>query len=272
MQDKATEELLEERYFKGDTVSDMNHLVPAVKWHRRKFAKAGLVKLYKSEQTFAAWRRSQPARSRLGLPNPRMSSICKAMGVRKKQRRAAGSVWLAKECYLRPGELARCRRRDLRRPVPPAAPDWSLVLHPQELGVTSKTGGLDETVVLDLEIHKPFAPQLEFLASGDPDLPLCDLGQGELAKLFTETAVGEGLEELDPVVYQCRHTWPAGDRAQMLRKPAGIKRRGRWISDASVRRDEKGGGVGEQLNRLAPSVRAAAAVAEKELAQILNRA
>ncbi len=66
-------------------------------------------------------------------------------------------------------------------------------------------------------------------------MPICNLDQAEFAKLFMDVAVAEGCEILDPVAYQLRHTGATADRATKARDQAGVKRRGRWLSDSSLR-------------------------------------
>ena len=56
--------------------------------------------------------------------------------------------------------------------------------------------------------------------------------------------------ELDVVMYMFRHAGASTDFALRLRLLPEIKLRGRWKSDASLRRYEKGGRLADQLQRL----------------------
>ena len=63
--------------------------------------------------------------------------------------------------YLRPGEVSRLRCRDLVPPVRNAkktARTWSVVLHPVELEVASKTAEFDETVTFD-DLETQYIPE-----------------------------------------------------------------------------------------------------------------
>jgi hypothetical protein len=56
-------------------------------------------------------------------------------------------------------------------------------------------------------------------------------------------------------MYMFRHAGASTDFALKLRPLAEIKLRGRWKSDASLRRYEKGGRLADQLQRLPPRLR-----------------
>ena len=61
--------------------------------------------------------------------------------------------------YLRPGEFETLRVGDIMRPVKKGGPIyqfWSILLHPQEEGLPSKTQQWDEALTLDLAYHSYF--------------------------------------------------------------------------------------------------------------------
>ena len=113
----------------------------------------------------------------------------------------------------------------------------------------SKTGEFDESLLLDRE---PFLFLGECLrrqgAGRRPDQSLFDLDQPTFSGLFRKAGQELGLVDIHP--YQLRHTGASVEFASQSRSLAEIKRRGRWKSDTSVRRYEKGGRLSDQLRKL----------------------
>ena len=135
-----------------------------------------------------------------------------------------------------------------------------------------KTGGLDETILMDLPRHAGFVPTMELLRSGDPDAPLLDQSQEDFAREFSEIGKEVGVDILGPVAYHFRHSGASNDHATKARTQSETKERGRWIADASVRRYNKGVRLADQLSRLSQAVRDAAVAAERGWAKTLNAA
>ena len=155
--------------------------------------------------------------------------------------------------YLRPGEVVALRWRQLIPPEPAAGNDFAaLLLHPFEAGKSSKTGGYDDTVPLDLVEQQHLAnTPLALKKLRHPDELIINLSLNELSKLFRTPALRLKLEPLGPpVLYQLRHSGPSHDLAQRRRTLVEVKKRGRWRADTSVSRYAKGGRLGEQLQRL----------------------
>ena len=73
-----------------------------------------------------------------------------------------------------------------------------------------------------------------------------------------------------PVLYQIRHAGASNDFSGGLRSLSEIKRRGRWKTDASVRRYEKGGRVTEQLLALRPGVQRHAIACLVQIPDVLS--
>ena len=72
-----------------------------------------------------------------------------------------------------------------------------------------------------------------------------------------------------PSLYKLRHGGPSHDIAAVLRSLATVKKRGRWGTDASVRRYEKGARLAEQMDKLTPEVRDRALTAWDQLDGLL---
>ena len=70
--------------------------------------------------------------------------------------------------YLRPSEALRVRKMDVVKPVKGGGVGysmWTVILHPLEAGIPSKTQEFDESLQLDLGYHKNVGPLLHKMAS-----------------------------------------------------------------------------------------------------------
>ena len=70
-------------------------------------------------------------------------------------------------------------------------------------------------------------------------------------------------------LYQARHSGASSDSAGGRRTLKKVKRRGRWRSDASLRRYEKAERLTDQLRRLDPQQQSAALAAWDALPRLL---
>jgi len=172
--------------------------------------------------------------------------------------------------YLRPGELVCLRVRSLVPPLLAAGAGhrhWTLIMHEQEdeFSKSSKTGVFDESLILDLDKYHFLAPALaKLVADRALAAPLIDLPPGRLSHVLASIGSWLGMSP-SSLLYQLRHSGPSIDFADQSRDLMGIKRRGRWRSDSSLRRYEKGAQITKQLRALPASVqsfvvRAAAAL------------
>ena len=124
---------------------------------------------------------------------------------------AAIMMFLAHHCYLRPGELFRCKWRYLTRNASPSTQRMALTLHPAELQKPSKTGEFDETVVIDLPWLINVLDRVR--KSRDGDSPLVPVAPRAMAALFDEALVVLGIPEVlgRETMYVLRHSGPSAD-------------------------------------------------------------
>ena len=132
-------------------------------------------------------------------------------------RRIAELVKLGECLYLRPGELCRLTPKQL---IPPCAavqsPHWSVVLHPWEVGVPSKTGHYNESLPTDGANFSFLAEVVAVWKKTLPaDLPIMPVNMDVYARLFRSAATAAQVSILEPVPYHLRHAGAAGD---LLRK------------------------------------------------------
>ena len=179
--------------------------------------------------------------------------------------------------YLRPGEVSRLRCRDLVPPVKStkkSARTWSVVLHPVELEVASKTSEFDETVTFD-DLETQFIPEavskhMRSRTRGK-DQMLFTSNSIQLKAVMEEAAKAEHLQAIGPPhPYRLRHGGASRDFALQKRRLDEIQRRGRWKSFASVRRYEKGGRLNQMLHELDPGVLDKCIQATHDIEQILR--
>ena len=112
-------------------------------------------------------------------------------------------------------------------------------LNPLSLGKRSKTGELDESVM----IQRPWLARCvaQWAASRRQQEPLFAIDLATMRGHFLQAAAAAGMRGMKPVLYMGRHS----GASLMILEKAGtlveVKQRGRWRSDASIRRYEKSG-------------------------------
>ena len=143
--------------------------------------------------------------------------------------------------YLRPGECDRLVGRNLIRPQPLAGlhyQRWGLNLHPVEHGTAGKTQGFDESVVIDTDLWLgEILEQIKVQVADDQTLWTSSVAQN--IERFHAIASHLGLGPLGPSRYALRHGGASEDLLSGLRSLDAIKKRGRWSTDASLRRYSK---------------------------------
>ncbi|CAK8994560.1 unnamed protein product [Durusdinium trenchii] len=138
--DSCLEEMLNHMFEEGEDLSKANYMLAAV--------------LFRMEEIGPS---QVPSSSALGGGLP--DDIKYAMNHNYLQEALMMAMCFV--LYLRPGEVSRLRCRDLVPPVKStkkSARTWSVVLHPVELEVASKTSEFDETVTFD-DLETQFIPE-----------------------------------------------------------------------------------------------------------------
>ena len=217
------------------------------------------------------WKLLRPSRSRPPLPWIGLLAIIGAAAWRGR-RDIALALLLMFQGYLRPTELTSLRRRQLVSPVPhlgTIGKCWGLVLGDFELGRRNKTGEFDESVRFDWEGFEWIGALLQELKNGDPNGKVWLFDLGVLRREFRAAVALSGTALLDPQLYSLRHGGASHDALSGRRVLRDIKKRGRWRSDASVRRYEKATLAQREAGRLAGDVTEFGKRIEMELEDIL---
>jgi hypothetical protein len=190
-------------------------------------------------RSLQGWNRLLPCGSIDALPEMAVDAIAVEL-CRKRQPMMALAVVLASDAYLRPGEAVALTKSNLIPPQPSLGlhgRHWSLLMHLEDQA-PSKTGVYEDSIILD-------SPHRAWLG-----IHLAKLYRGRLAgeRLFKFTldkwnkAFQAATKELGlprTVLYSLRHAGPTADVLTHRRSLIEVKKRGRWVSDSSVRRYEK---------------------------------
>jgi hypothetical protein len=189
------------------------------------------------------WRRLKPSSSRHPLPWLVAVLIACHMACGPLGAEGAIAVLVMFDAYLRPYELFSLRVCDV---VFPAAQFTcvSLVICPFDKKKPTKTGVFDDSIPLNSVDRRYIAPLLAWWIATQKlkrDDFVFSVSHLELGKEFTRVCALLGLSRWGFVLYSCRHGGPSEDRANRMRSLLEIQKRGRWMSEKSVRRYEQEG-------------------------------
>jgi hypothetical protein len=275
MTDVALVDWVEELFFSGGGVEEAEVALASTLWKFPSLRRSGGVSLPRTRRGIAGWRNIHPPKSRKPLPRPVVALICAELAKAGHLRLAIG-VWAGMEFYLRPGELLGIRMRDFVGPNPllgVGGQQLSLLLHPEEGGVPSKTGQFDSSLLLDLARHQVLSERIQDLLNSRPAE---ELFVGEeytsASRKFAAAAKKANVDVLSPVLYSLRHAGASGDMHDKLRLLDAVKKRGRWAADGSVRRYEKAGLISREFARLSAHTQARARAAEANIGMVLTGA
>jgi hypothetical protein len=184
------------------------------------------------------------------------------------------AIWIGFHGYLRPREISSLRRSQLLPPVSgsgPAAEMWAINLHASELLQASKTGYFDETIVLDDVLSRSALQPFFRLLRGDGGTePLWPFDHNRLVAEYATTMKELQLTALETSLYALRHGGASTDFLLRRRPLAEIKMRGRWTSDASLRRYQKSAVVQQEVAKMGSAATKASKKIETSLAAILD--
>lgn len=251
--------LFDEWFLEGHTYAMASKCIAATCFFRPHFGRGAGCHLSGARQALRGWRRVEPAASRLPLPWPVVAAIANRLYALRFWEEAM-IVLLCFFTYFRPSEPFKLRAKDVIPPCLGAGPGhelWALTLHPLEVGEPSKTSEYDESILLDHPSSHFLGPLLHTLGrQRRPDDLLFATTQVTYAARFRQACLELRLEVLGmPTPYQLRHAGATCDFVAHRRTLLEIQRRGRWRSQLSVRRYEKGGRLNEQLAKLPPALR-----------------
>ena len=134
-----------------------------------KVRKVGRTKTRSFVESSEGWRKRAPTRSRRPLSRMIWSGVCWEMVRNKKPLMTTHILMMIVTC-CRPGELLQSMREDLIRPMHGEASDKSLLLHPVQRSVPSKTQSYDDNDRPEKKTNLPLDHQSGCSPGGRPSL------------------------------------------------------------------------------------------------------
>ena len=209
-------------------------------------------KLIHAKRALKGWRKLAPPRSRLPLPRPLAMGIAMVM-LTKGLREMALKLLLDFDCYLRPSESLDVLGKHIVAPVAGTGKQYqkfSVVIRDQDMGLPDKTGIFDNTLHLDHPLtSKWLGPALLQLAKAKgKDAPVFSFKMDKFREQYQRAGSLLGVPHLH--TYQLRHGGASDDLNSQTRDFNQVRERGRWRTDASVRRYAKTGKIQKLLGSL----------------------
>lgn len=272
--DQALEAYLQELYLQGEDLSVGNYVVAAVLHRQPELRAKGC--LARAQQALKGWRNLHPPKSRMPLP---YEVICLVVvtAIQQGKLEEALAILLTFFLYLRPTEFQQLRVQDVVKPVRrggKAYRHWSILLHPMEEGIPSKTKQWDEALTLDLAHMASLGPAMSTV------LRLGQRGKRELAFSVTSLELNNMLEEQwprlqlqslgNPHMYRLRHGGATYELANGLRSLQEVQLRGRWKAVKSLKNYEKGGRLAQLFGSLDEEVQQRCVDASLQLDRVLR--
>ena len=203
--------------------------------------------LVRCRRALRGWRKERPLQSR--LPLPRLIACGMAMAMASEGRKLmALKLMVDHDTYLRPGESIDLKGKDVIPPVRHTGRQYqwhSLLIRDIEDRKPDKVGVYDNSIPLN-------SPGREYLG----DLLMrrvrhLNSTAADFRKVFQKAGERLGLNNLHP--YQTRHGGASEDLNSGERDHQGVKIRGRWHTDQSVRRYGKVGKIQRLMANLSPA-------------------
>ena len=159
------------------------------------------------------------------------------------------------DTYMRPGESVDLKVKNLIRPVKGAGPQYqwfSIVVRDFDDKQPDKVGIYDNSIPLNTPGRVWIGESLHALAKTrtNKESLLFSFSPEEYRQELAAVSIALGLKPLHP--YQLRHGGAAEDLNSGVRDHSGVKARGRWQTDGSVRCYTKVGKVQQLMNLLSP--------------------
>lgn len=228
-----------------------------------------------AHQALKGWHCMHPPGSRPPIPRRVAALIAKHM-LERGSFEGALLVMTLFETYMRPSEAFNM----LCSQVVPASPlgvgtlrSTALVVYPLEGERPGKTGEFDHTIPLDLPRQEWLGKCLAARGRRRPPLePLFGISPDHFSKFFAQAVAAENLGALGSTPYGLRHGGASHDRVTLSRSLSDIQRRGNWRCASSMKRYEKAGRLGLQLQKLSAATLQQAQWAEDHVWELFERA
>ncbi|CAK0826416.1 unnamed protein product [Prorocentrum cordatum] len=213
------------------TMAALRHLLPHVL--------AGPRALPRAARALKGWSRLVPPQMRLPLPRLAMLAV---VGLLIQDRRFAEAVFarLAFDACLRPSEAYRLVAASLVEPRAGSVDGhqhWGMIVNDATTGGPGKTGATDESVIIDNASLWPFLQGLKRHRA--PMDPPWSFAPSVIRQVFREALVRLGIWDGVSTLYTLRHGGASDDLLSGRRSRKEVKDRGRWATDAPLKRYAK---------------------------------
>ena len=228
--------VLDKLFFDGRAADDGNRLVAGIRWYLPRYRRGGAGHLPRTLVALAAFSKKRPGQQRLPLPWVVVCAVIGALILRGLKMMAL-QVAIAFWGYLRPSESDNLLCGSLVPPTTLAGDrysEWGLLLHPSSGSIPGKTGNFDESVVLEgFSLLTPLLLSLK--SSKADDERLWSHSGPDMIREWDIAINLLGLDVLSPSRYALRHGGASEDLLSHRRSVPEVKRRGRWVSDVSLK-------------------------------------
>lgn len=195
--------------------------------------------LPQSKEALAGWRKEKPGTTRLPVPEEFVFDVASRM-LDSGRVDIAVAMTLQLHCYLRPSEVLALTKAHVSAPSVGRYHKWGLVIAPSELGVATKTGAFDDSILLaDVPDFKWIGDMMELYMKHVRNKLFPNLSLQQYENILNDTAVALQYPPQCMLPHVLRHSGPSCDHFHQRRDLVAIQKRGRWQSKSSVRRYEK---------------------------------
>ena len=196
----------------------------------------------------AAWQATCPLAGRGGASLPRTSQALPAWSRLGLEVTRPPVPWLVAAavaqvmvpcftCCLRPPGGQNLQVADVVKPPYPTSAFVALNRHPKEMGQSSRTMATNKDLLIDHPRGLVTGDALLLASKLAAAQRVCPFTMDEFAARFRATHLHLGMEKTS-VLYQMRHGGPSEAGRDRLTTPRGVRHRGRWTADASMKRYE----------------------------------
>jgi integrase len=277
MVDRLLSEKLDQLFHDGEDISMGQYLVAAIVFFNHSLKSQNMSALPRVRQCLKGWRKVAPQRSRLPVPWE-VTCLLVETALSNQLCSIAIHLLLMFTLYLRPSEALRIRACDVIRPSRgrgAAFKLWGFVLHPEEVGIPSKTQDFDETLQLDLEYHKGIGEAINRYMIKNRihgNQVILSHTNSDVNQFLEEQLTALNLQKLGHMhAYRFRHGGASHDYVNKFRQLASVQQRGRWKSMNSTRRYQKGGRLAQIFQALPSDVQQRCVAATDAIQATLQR-
>lgn len=253
--DLAVVVCFDELFWRNAPVSDGLKMVAALKFLLASATTSGSLHLPRAARVLKAWAVKRPASQRTPLPWLCLTAMLGYLCF-NKDIIVAINLLVQFVTYLRPGVCDALLVKQVVAPAKLAGPGyhlWAFHLYPTELLMPGKTGGFDESVVIDQHLWlDPFLQMLTANRKGDERL--WHVSPKDIMNSFKAAVLALGLDSLHPCRYSLRHGGASHDLLKGQRTLFEVKHRGHWRSDSSLLRYGKPARAQRVLNSVHPDI------------------